>query len=211
MRKASRVAPLALLVVAMLSACTGSAPAPVTVAATSRPPTVADSSAAPTTSPSPAKTRLKPDPTWPECSPRVFRVDLEAEPGTASMLLLGNVRLMGSQPCWLLGNYKTTVLDGGGHVVQMRYNPNAAIHNSYPLRPNDLIVFTTRWLQPFCGNSFPYSATFSFTGVTKNGLVPVKTTLRRVTPPKCPTAWGGDVRPPRGLIGLGVRIFHTHG
>lgn len=193
-----------------MSACSGSATGPAAVSSsTSVLPSLTDSSATPTASPSPTKTRVKAARDWPECSPRDFRVGLEADPGTASILLIGNVRLKGNQPCLLLGNYKTTVLDGAGHVVQMRYNPNLAIHNTYPLRPNDLIVFTTRWLQPFCGTDFPYAATFSFTGVTKRGLVPVETTLNGVTPPKCPTAWGGDARQPRGLMGMGVRSFHT--
>ena len=200
---------LPALVAGCLAACTVSDPA--SVARSSVSPTVASSSATPTRSTSPTRAHPKRQLIRHVCSPRDFRLRPESDPSTGSVLLIGNVHLIAKEPCWLRGTYKVTVLDREGRVVAMPHNPNAANRLSGPLRPNHQVVFTTRWLQPFCGRADPYTVTFSFTGASRHSLVPVRSAMRGVPPPKCPTAYGGHTQKPAGLRFGGVRTYDTKG
>jgi len=159
-----------------------------------------ETSPAAVTSPSPTRTHYRPPPIRRNCSPEDIKVTLEVNPGTASMLLNGDVRLVGDRPCALVGAQTMTVLDRYRDVVAMPRNPNRSIKRIIPLRPNHMIVFTYLWLEPFCGEVFPYGVTFTTTGVGGDGFVPVTAAVHDVTPPKCPTAWGGPERKPRGLV-----------
>jgi hypothetical protein len=133
------------------------------------------------------------------CAPLDVRISAASEPGTAAQLLWGTVRLRGNTACRLSDRAAVEVIDRRGVTVQMPHNPLTRLVSA-PLRADRPVVVIWDWVEPFCGRQFPYRVRFTLLGHVD--------TVRRVTPPGCPTDYGEPPTDPRGLHFHEVRVLH---
>lgn len=124
------------------------------------------------------------------CRPDDFTVLTEAEAAGSFRPNWGTATLASPTACRLRGTAAIRVLGPDGGIVPMPHNPDRR-DVDVALRRGHPVVVQWWWQYPFCGGGRRYTVVVSVLGVSGGEA--------ESTAPSCPTDYGGQRRPPRGL------------